>query len=59
MGLFSSTFEMQNRRFSFKDNKRAATAMEDGRGSSSTQPGSEDAPVYCKRSQILLHSWVH
>ena len=38
---------------SFKDNKRAATAMEDGCGSCSAQPGSEDAPVYCKLRQFF------
>ena len=39
---------MQVDHCSLKDNKRVATAVEDGRRSCSAQSGSEDAPVYCK-----------
>ena len=44
---------MQVDHSSLKDNKRATTAVEDGRRSSSAQSRSEDAPVYCKLPQII------
>ena len=49
---------MQVDHSSFKDYKRATTAVEDGCESRSAQSRSEDAPVYCKFivTLFLFHS---